>query len=90
MVVCALMILTQIFYTASCFLYYFMAAIILEQHSFRVKFVTLETLFFLMNTGLCLSFDLASWLFVGNYWNFALRLNLIAKEKDPKLYENAV
>lgn len=60
-----------------------MAAIVLNQHPYKTSAATLETLFFLMNFGLCLTFDLASWLFVGNYWNFATRLKLITTEQNP-------
>jgi hypothetical protein len=35
-----------------------------------------------MNFGLILTFVEASWLFVGNYWHFAKRLELITQEKN--------
>ncbi len=63
-------------------MYYFMASIVLNQHPYKTSFSTLETLFFLMNFGLCITFIQANWLFAGNYWHFAKRLELITQEKD--------
>jgi len=71
-------------------MYYFMAAIVLDQHPYKTSFATLETLFFLMNFGLVLTFDLGSWLFVGNYWNFATRLKLITSEQNSFEQERVV
>lgn len=89
-VVVVLMMLAQFFYSASCLMYYLMAAIVLEQRPSKKDFATLETVFFIMNFGLLVTFNVGSWLFVSNYWNFSKRLKLIIAEKDPLQEEKFV
>ncbi len=80
-----LFITANICYLVSLWLYLFMLQVALGISTTNLSPLTLIGLYFGIETGLAISFNLASWFFVAGYWLMAEKLQLAVEGKDNSL-----